>query len=170
MSNQQPENEELRPWYKEPWTWFLIIVPITSVTASFSMIQTFNQTNVEMVVDDYYKKGKAINQELSRIKKAKSYGISAFLTVNNGQLLLDLNKNKQAPEMAALVISFYHATQGKRDFNLMATQRANGTYFAQLPEALTGNWQITVEPHDKQWKIQQRITLPAEDKLILLPR
>ncbi|AWB67334.1 hypothetical protein C2869_13180 [Saccharobesus litoralis] len=166
-SNQQ---EPKRPWYKEPWTWFLIILPFTSVTAAVYMISTFNTHNVEMVVDDYYKKGKAINQELGRIKLAKSYGLSAIMRVEQGKILLDVNKNAQAPELAALSISFYHSTLSKRDFQVMATQRANGLFQADASQLSDGNWQVTVEPHDKSWKIQHRITVPLKGEQILIPR
>lgn len=164
------DNDNKRPWYKEPWTWFLIILPFTSVSAAVYMISTFNNHNVEMVVDDYYKKGKAINQELSRIKLAKTYGLSAILDVQGNNILLDVNKGKNAPELAALSISFYHSTLSVRDFKVMATQRANGVFQASSDKLSNGNWQVTVEPHDKSWKIQQRVTLPLEEKQVLLPR
>ncbi|NTS77306.1 FixH family protein [Catenovulum sp. SM1970] len=161
---------DVRPWYKEPWNYLLIVLPVSSVTAASIMISTFNQNNVEMVIDDYYKEGKAINQKLERIKQAKAFGITALLSIEDDLLLLDVNKNKNAPELAALSLSFFHSTQGKRDFKVMATQRADGKYLARLPDAIKGNWQITVEPHDLKWKIQQRVSLPSEEQILLIPQ
>ncbi|MCU4674530.1 FixH family protein [Catenovulum sp. 2E275] len=158
------------PWYKEPWPWVLIAIILIPMLVAAVRLSIYNDYKVEMVVDDYYKKGKSINQEFAREKLAKTYNLSALVNFTEHNIVLDLNHNEQAPEIASLIISFYHSTQGFKDFNLMATARADGKFTAVLPEKdLSGKWQLTLEPHDKRWKIQKNIHLPDANQIIITP-
>ena len=158
------------PWYKEPWPWVLIAIILIPMIVAAVRISIYNDYKVEMVVDDYYKKGKAINQEFDREKLAKTFGISALVNFEGHNIVLDMNHNGQAPEIASLMISFYHSTQGFKDFSLMATARADKKFSAVLPDQdLAGKWQLTIEPHDKKWKIQKNIILPSDEQIIITP-
>ncbi len=158
------------PWYKEPWPWVLIAIILIPMLVAVVRISIYKEYKVEMVVDDYYKKGKSINQEFAREKLASSYNISALVNFTDHNIVLDVNHNNQAPKLASLIISFYHSTQGIKDFNLMATARADGKFSAELPNKnLDGKWQLTIEPHDKKWKIQKNIQLPARTQIIITP-
>ena len=50
-----------RPWYKEFWPWFLIAVPIITLIMGGVLLKLAISTEDSLVVDDYYKEGKAIN-------------------------------------------------------------------------------------------------------------
>ncbi|EWH12276.1 hypothetical protein DS2_01105 [Catenovulum agarivorans DS-2] len=162
-------NEDVRPWYKEPWPWVLIAIILIPVLVAAVRLSIYREYKVEMVVDDYYKKGKAINQEFDREKLASEYGIAIFADITDDSIVLDLNANRKAPRPASLIVSFYHATQSVKDQSVMATQRADGKYSAILDKSTAGKWQLTIEPHDKKWKVQKTITLPSKDKVLITP-
>lgn len=162
--------EKITYWYQEPWAWFVAAIPLGTVVACFFLVTILSEHSVELVVDDYYKKGKAINMQLDKIKQAKSWGISALVKVEDDRIVLDINKNSQAPEFPVLNIDFYHATMSVKDLNVTASKRGDGKYSAILDKKLTGNWRITVTPHDNSWKIQQKVSLPYSDTIILLPK
>ena len=63
-------------WYKQFWPWFLIIVPITSMVLSFSMMGLAFNGEDSMVIDDYYKEGRAINLKIQKFEQAKKLNIS----------------------------------------------------------------------------------------------
>lgn len=163
------QQQPTRPWYKEPWPWILISIIVIPMIVAVIRLNIYREYKVEMVVDDYYKKGKSINQEFAREKLAQSYGISALVNFSNDNIVIDINHNKQAPALANLIISLYHSTQSFKDLSLRATARADGTFSAALPNELTGKWQLTVEPYDKKWKIQKNIFLPASKQIIITP-
>ena len=76
------------PWYKNFWPWFLISFPLAAIIGCAGLIYMAIGNGPDMVVDDYYKKGKAINLELSKFNKAKAlylgYIVKRLLDVSIG--------------------------------------------------------------------------------------
>ena len=66
-----------RPWYREPWPWFLMSLPATAVIAGVTTVVIAIQSADGMVVGDYYKAGLAINQTLQREALAAQLGYRA---------------------------------------------------------------------------------------------
>ena len=64
------ENPAARPWYREPWPWILMAGPFTVVVAGMITLWLALESSDGMVADDYYKRGLAINQTLSRERLA----------------------------------------------------------------------------------------------------
>jgi hypothetical protein len=156
------------PWYKQFWPWFLIAVPIISLALGITMLMLAINTEDSLVVDDYYKQGKAINNKLEKIRNAKTLNIRTEITFLDNKVELrflseDLNQG------AALTLEFYHATQSERDFSLNLTQQANGIYQAPLENALAGKWRIGLLPYHREWKVQQDFILPRSGPIIFEP-
>lgn len=63
----------VKPWYKQFWPWFLIILPLTVVIWTVVTVIVFANNSVSLVTEDYYKKGKGINIDLTKINVAKSW-------------------------------------------------------------------------------------------------
>lgn len=80
------------PWYRQLWPWLLISLPLTSVILGFLMLWLGLQTNNSMVVDDYYKEGKAINQRIARDQAAAILGVQASLRAAPDGLALTLTQ------------------------------------------------------------------------------
>ncbi|WP_017445737.1 FixH family protein [Gayadomonas joobiniege] len=158
-----------RPWYKEPWPWVLITIIVVPMLVAVVRLNIYNEYKVDMVVDDYYKKGKAINQEFDREDLAAEYNIVIFAQINSDNIVLELNHNRKLKEVPSLFISFYHSTQSEKDFKVIATQRADGKYSASFDHAIDGKWQLTFESHDKSWKLQKNVYLPYSDKILIKP-
>lgn len=154
------------PWYKQFWPWFLILLPLSAVVGSFTTLFIFSNNSVEIVVDDYYKKGKAINMDLQKIQQAKSLNLSFALSVESDILYLDKQTGTLA-DQAALSLNFYHPTLSERDFNLLLSADAFGRYSAQLTDIPQGKWQLTLQPFDQAWKIKAQAYFPTPVPLIL---
>ena len=60
-----------KPWYKEPWPWVLIAIPFSAVIMGVVLITLALESEDGLVVDDYYWKGKQINQVLEIIESGK---------------------------------------------------------------------------------------------------
>ncbi len=64
-----------KPWYAHLWPWLLMLGPFLVVlAASYSGWIAFTRQDA-MVVDDYYKQGNAINQDLRRDAVAANLGL-----------------------------------------------------------------------------------------------
>ncbi|WP_116473179.1 FixH family protein [Zobellella maritima] len=155
-----------RPWYQQFWPWFLIILPLCAVTASLYTFYIATKGADSMVVDDYYKKGKAINQDLSELRKAAELGLVAELRYRDGELTLRLEGEYNDGE--AIRLRFIHPTQAERDFGALLTSDANGIYRYRPEQAeLRGQWHARIEPFDGRWRLQKRVTLPIPDRLVI---
>ncbi len=62
--------------------------------ASFFTFALFNSNRVSLVSENYYKEGKGINQDLSRLNKADELGLRASLHLENKVAIFSLDKGK----------------------------------------------------------------------------
>ena len=65
---------EKKPWYAEPWVWLMISFPLAAVIGGMITIYLAVLTSDGLVVDDYYKRGKAINVDLARDRAKELFG------------------------------------------------------------------------------------------------
>ncbi len=52
-----------KPWYKEPWLWFVLAGPLVVVVAGFITLAIAINGADPLVSADYYKKGIALSQK-----------------------------------------------------------------------------------------------------------
>jgi uncharacterized protein len=155
-----------RPWYQHFWPWFLIVLPLCAVAASLYTFYLANTGADSMVVDNYYKKGRAINQDLSELKKAEELGLVAELRYRNGQLELKIEGQHNNGE--AVRVHFNHPTLASQDQNLLMTSDAAGVYRERLEHSLMkGQWNLQIEAFDGHWRMKKRISLPIPDRLVI---
>jgi hypothetical protein len=122
------------PWYKHRWPWFLMLGPATAiVVGSIFAYMAYTQQDA-LVVGDYYKKGKAINQDLRRDHRAAELGLSAQLSYDaaRGVLVGQLTRAVESqPEK--LFVHLAHATLPEKDINLVVQPDAKGAFELNLP-------------------------------------
>lgn len=156
-----------KPWYKQFWPWFLIILPLIVVSWTIATVIIFSKNSVSLVTEDYYKKGKGINVDISKINIAKELGLSVNLVSHQDSIDIKLTKG-QLDHYPAINVLFAHRTLPNRDFSTMVTSDANGNYRVILDHELKGPWFIEVTPHDEAWLIQGRINFPVSSPTMLM--
>lgn len=114
-----------------------------------------------LVVDNYYKEGKAINNKLEQIRQAKRLGITTSLRISEKKVTLDVNDGFPG-DGSALNLNFYHSTLADRDFNILLVKEAGNRYVGEVNHSIDGKWQLTLLPFDQSWKIQQEVSLPRQ--------
>src|SRR5574340_668345 len=72
-----------KPWYREPWPWFLMSLPAVAVAAGLTTAWIAFKTADGLVVGDYYKEGLAINQTLERDDAARAGGMDDTLALRH---------------------------------------------------------------------------------------
>lgn len=156
------------PWYKEPWAWLVFFLPLSAVIAGITTLFIALSDPDDLVVGDYYKKGKAINLEISKIKQAQKLGIAFALKFVDGELVIKpTGIEKQFP---LLNVNFYHPTLEEKDFYLALTADGAGNFRHTIEENVDGKWRVTISPFENNWKIQNVITLPQSDFIDIKPR
>jgi hypothetical protein len=148
-----------RPWYKEFWPWFLIAVPVATLIMGGVLLKLAISTEDSLVVDDYYKEGKAINATLDKQAIAKKKNITTDLTIKDGSVALEFHSGIPQ-EGNAVKLSFYHVTLQERDVSVLLSRDANGIYRGFIEQNLDGKWRVSLTPFDESWKIQKTLQLP----------
>lgn len=134
---------------------------MTVVVWTIITVIVFSNNSVSLVTEDYYKKGKAINIDISKINVARDLELSATVSSENNDIVISFNKG-QLKHYPAITALFAHRTLPDRDFTKLLTSDAGGQYRLTLDKSLQGPWFIELAPHDDQWLIQGRVTFPTE--------
>ena len=83
-----------KPWYKQFWPWFLIVLPLTVVVAAFVTLSISIKNSPSLVTEDYYKKGKGINIDISKLTIAKELNLKANVQSVGNQIIIQFDNNK----------------------------------------------------------------------------
>lgn len=132
---------------------------MVAVVGAVNLLFTALDNKPDMVVDDYYTKGKAINNDFALINKAKELNIHASIKQTEKELQISLEGVK---DKSSISFSLFHATIAKRDITSMLTADGNGDYHFESDQDLTGKWNLRIEPFDKSWRLQKTVILPSE--------
>ncbi|MEZ9440363.1 FixH family protein [Vibrio atlanticus] len=151
----------VKPWYKQFWPWFLIALPATVVIWTIMTVIVFTQNSVDLVTEDYYKKGKGINVDISKVNIAKELGLSASVNEKGNSVIITLDKGK-LDHFPAINAMFVHRTLPDRDFTQLLTADAKGNYTMTLDHEMQGPWFIELSPHDSEWLVQGRMNFPID--------
>jgi hypothetical protein len=107
------------PWYRQRWPWLLMVPPLAAVIGGIVTIVLAVRSNDGVVAADYYKRGLAINAELSRSERAAELGLVAEVRAA-GEAAGDtvhvrLSGVKFLPAEAALRIRLVHPGRSGAD-------------------------------------------------------
>ena len=153
-------------WYREPWVWLLILFPSAAVIGGMVTLYLAVTTSDGLVVDDYYKRGKAINRDLARDEAATRYGLMATLDLQESRIQLALESNSNI-QPAELRLSVMHPTQPGRDQVIRLTPIAATVYRGGLATLSKGHWYLQLEADD--WRLSGSLMVPAEGPVVLSP-
>ena len=154
MATSLPGSDD-RPWFRQFWPWFLIALPGSVVIAAFTTLYIANKHSDDLVVDDYYKDGLAINQRLEKDQRAADLGLQAALEFTASEVRLQLNGPVQNQELR---LSLSHPLEADRDLLVLGRYTAGG-YSATLPQAVAPNWHWVLDAgEDSDWRLQGALT------------
>lgn len=149
------------PWYREPWPWLLMAGPAAVIVAGAITIYLAVVSNDGVVADDYYKRGLAINQTLSRDALARQHRMRARIefAADFGRVGVALTGDTQAG--TPLVLRLAHPGRPALDRSLPLTAQADGNHLAQFPVLTPGRWHVTLEDAAQSWRLVGDIVIPA---------
>jgi uncharacterized protein len=143
------------PWYTHRWPWFLMLGPATVVAGGAFVTWLAIGHPDALVVDDYYKQGKAINQDLRRDRAASALGLSlqARYDPRAGKLEGRLAAHDGTVRGAPFTIYLAHPTLPQRDLRVLVRPAADGTFAVALPGLERTHWQVVVEGGLRDWRL-----------------
>jgi len=155
-----------KPWYREPWPWFLISLPATAVIAGLTTVWIAYQSADGLVVGDYYKAGLAINQTLARDDAARALALSATLKHEDGALALALAGRLRAfPDQLSLTLA--HPTRQGLDQTLTLNHAGGGHYRTSLTVMPAGKWHAQLADTASTWRLSGVLHTPFSQPVML---
>ena len=160
---------DTKPWYRYPWTWFLIAVPFLTIVACIVTIVLAVKSEDGLVSDDYYKDGLMINQSLDRDRKAAELGLSSFVGLLPGDRSLVLQVNGGAVDMP-LKLVFLHATRKEHDqsFEVSALSK-DGQARIDIEPLIPGKWYVQLDSESGTWRLKGQMLYPQQTEVALAP-
>ncbi len=140
-----------KPWFKEPWPWLLAIMPLTAIVAGGFTVWFAVTSNDGLVVDDYYKQGKAINQTRERDRVAQSLGIRARMDSEGATLRLMLDGQLPTPP-GRLTLEVLHPTRSGDDHNIELNWNGSA-YVGQAPRLTGSHYRVQLTPEFGDWRL-----------------
>lgn len=154
------------PWYRHRWPWFLMLGPVLVVLGTAVSAWLGLRTPDAVVVDDYYRQGRAINQDLrrDRVASALDLAFEARHDSASGRLRGSLTSAGR-PVVAPFHIRLAHPTQPAKDLALEALPDAQGRFAAALPRLEATHWRVVVEGAARDWRLA-RGWRPAQEPVL----
>jgi len=159
---------QAQPWYTHRWPWLLMLGPALVVLAGIHTTWIAFTRQDALVVDDYYKQGKAINQDLSRDRVASSMKAEASMRydASSGRLLGSVQVMDR-PVEGPITVKLVHSTQPQKDLMLEVRLLADGSFAAALPMLDRARWQVSIESADRNWRLHDVWDWPVQRSISL---
>lgn len=184
--------EPFTPWYREPWAWYVMgILMITFAWGGFQIYTALTHQD-SVVIDDYYKNGKTINQDMTRIRNARTMTIEGILTIDEltGEAIVKMQGSPNSwPQQ--LKLNFLSPVFKDRDKTIMLTRsfgtdhnsvvgttqsEQNPIYVGQLEMPIAGRYYLQLETlnelipktsYENGWKITLEAIVSPKTRITL---
>jgi len=158
-----------RPWYRQGWPWFLILLPLAMVVASMLTLYLAIETDEALVRDDYYKEGLAINRRLEEEARAREQGISATLRYDPQTLALELRVDGAGIAESSVALAVVHPTDKRRDETVTLVAAGDGLFLGKASAPLDGKRYLILdhaEPDGRSWRVRGQLDPGGADSTV----
>lgn len=156
-----------RPWYREPWPWFLFGLPATAIVAGVITLVFALRSYDGLVTDDYYKEGLGINKRLASEQLAASLALGGELSLTAGQIELRLRGRDGVQLPDRVLLSIISPVRAGDDQQVQLEGR-DGLYTGALPVTPSaGHWNLLLEDPASGWRMRGQAVLPATETIVL---
>lgn len=139
---------DLKPWYRQFWAWFILSPLILVVIVSSITVTLAVKGADDRVIDNYYKEGRMINMRQDEDLLAQALGVKAelFFERDIDEMVLRLNKNK-ATLPDSLMLEFSHPVMEERDHFVRLDRIGENQYHAEIVgQRLQHRWYLRLMP------------------------
>ena len=142
------------PWYAQRWPWLLMLGPALVLVAMAITAWLALSRPDALVVGDYYKQGKAINQDLRRDRVASALRLAVQMRYDAAaQRLEGKLESFGRPMSTPFRVLLAHPTQPDKDLALDTQPDAAGRFTVALASLEPTHWQVVVEGGQRDWRL-----------------
>ena len=158
------QTDTVKPWYTHRWPWLLMLGPALAIVAGIHTAWLAMSGQDALVVDDYYKEGKAINQDLRRDKLAASLRLHVHMRYDAaaGRLIGSIS-SLERPQLGTVVVRLIHPTQPDKDMRLVAQPDEHGNFSLGLPLLDRAHWHVLIESEVRDWRLHDEWAWPQQE-------
>jgi hypothetical protein len=146
------------PWYRQFWPWFLIALPGSVVIAGLLTWAIAARHADDLVINDYYRSGLAINRDLEMLERARALGLEARVALENGRVTVAM-RGSTAPPALQMLLS--HPLEADRDQLLRLPRAQDGLYLGEASWDPGTRWLWVIEPlglpEEQRWRLDGEV-------------
>lgn len=154
---------------KNPWVLGIATVLLISMSGTFFLVYIAFKNPPNLVVEDFYERGKRYEDTQKRIEQEKALGWTGLLMiptetrVNQTQMyeVFIQGKNSVGLDLDSVTISAYRPSDAKADFSVDMTLKSPGVYAADMSFHLPGIWDLIVvaKQGDQEFLVTKRVSI-----------
>ncbi len=158
-----------KPWYRQFWLWFVLAPPAASIVLGLSLVTIAVTKGDSMVVDNYYKAGRALHKNDRRERAAVELGVAGTMVLDReaGLVTIHLHDLDNMPERLKLLLT--HPTHAERDLALELQRDSTGLYRADARRPVDGRYYLRLEPEHGEWLLAKEMA-GSQDEIALVAR
>jgi len=157
-ANESPiQAQKIAPWYRQFWAWFVFGPLIVTVIVCLVFVGIAVVNRDDLVNDDYYNVGRAINKDFDEEHRAKELGIAAHIELHPAQKILTLNLQGKTAATQRVVVDFLHPFREALDAHVEMQEQSSALWQAPIPEKLQRRWYLHVSGLGADGKIIWRL-------------
>ena len=152
------------PLRANPALWLLMGVPAAAVAMGVVIVTLATNGPTDLVRDDYYKAGLAINADLSAEEAGAALGLTGTLAPRGPGRLLVTIEQMQGPRASdpTIWLELAHPTLAAQDVRIQAEAAAPGRWVAIVP-TFEGRRTLLAYPEDSRWRLHlEGLQAPTE--------
>jgi hypothetical protein len=130
-----------------------MIAPAAAVAMGIVMLVLGLRSDDGLVVDDYYKRGLAINQVLDREARAAALGLVATLSFSPERDRVRVRLSGGGESVAQATLRLVHSTRAGQDQSVALAAGAGGLLEGGLAPVPAGTWRLVVEDPGGAWRL-----------------
>jgi uncharacterized protein len=168
--DQLPSADDKKPWYRHRWGLFVFGAPMVAAIASLGMVYISLHHADQMVDDNYYRDGLAINRDLAQIEKGKALGAMAAIRFNDEHVYVMLHTTDKTI-FDDMQIAMLHPVEKDLDVHVALHSVGNERYEGDLPAPLQKQkWYLRVSSASGGWQVKGQIDMAQTMRIHLMPQ
>ncbi len=140
------DEQEGTAWYKQFWGWFVFTPLFVVIIASLFFVSTAFKHADDVVIDNYYKEGRMINQSFEQDQEAIRLALKGELRFDrvSGEIMLKLDAAEKLP--TTLLLHLSHPANEDYDQRFELKRNAGNVYRGDLDRRIDYRWYVRIQP------------------------
>lgn len=144
-----------RPFWREPMMWLVIGLPLASVIAGFLLLGLASRDSSDAVGDVVQRTARMQVADLGPDARARDLRLSAIIRIDEGYVEV-LPVTGEFGRDQPLRVVLRHPALAASDIELRAMPSENG-WRADADVALDNDWKLELMPEGQAWRLQGRM-------------